>query len=305
MRTRELQSDCMGVGSGMVAAPGIDGCGSPPGPSVSEAPLAEYTPGQRLRAERERRGLSVAEAAKQLRLAPRQVEAMEGDDLTALPGGLFARGFLRNYALLLGLDAAVVAAAGSAVGEAPTPGEPAAGRVVEAAGPRPSLAIAVPERRRRYKRASAARVLAVVVVVAAVLLAALSTLHPPPSEVVLVQPEAALPGAQPGETPSAPAADAHVSRATMPAADPAADEAAAAAGLRFRFLRDSWVEVRDAEGRVIFSQLNLKGGSQEVRGRPPLRLVVGGASGVELSYRGTPVDLAPHTRTDVARLTLE
>jgi len=32
---------------------------------------------------------------------------------------------------------------------------------------------------------------------------------------------------------------------------------------------------------------------------------VGNASGVELSYRGKPVDLAPHTRSDVARLTLE
>jgi cytoskeleton protein RodZ len=37
---------------------------------------------------------------------------------------------------------------------------------------------------------------------------------------------------------------------------------------------------------------------------PPFAVVVGNAQGVRLTYDGKPVDLAPHTRIDVARLVL-
>ena len=71
------------------------------------------------------------------------------------------------------------------------------------------------------------------------------------------------------------------------------------------FTRESWVEVRDGQGRIIFSRLNPAGTAEAVSGLPPLRLVVGNASGVRLLYNDRPVDLAPHTQVDIARLTLE
>jgi cytoskeleton protein RodZ len=71
------------------------------------------------------------------------------------------------------------------------------------------------------------------------------------------------------------------------------------------FERQSWVEVRDRNDRVLFSQLNPAGAVQTVQGTPPLSLVIGNAAGVRLTYKGKAVDLAPHTKTDVARLTLE
>jgi cytoskeleton protein RodZ len=71
------------------------------------------------------------------------------------------------------------------------------------------------------------------------------------------------------------------------------------------FSRESWVEVRDRRGKVIFSQLNPEGSEQVVRGRPPLSVVVGNVSGVTLVHEGKPVDLSPYARTEVARLTLE
>ena len=60
--------------------------------------------GGRLAAAREQAGLSVEEVAGKLRLSPRQVEALEAGDAEALPGAMFVRGFMRNYARLLGID---------------------------------------------------------------------------------------------------------------------------------------------------------------------------------------------------------
>ena len=60
--------------------------------------------GATLKAARERAGLSLDQVAQQLKLAPRQVKALEEEDFAQLPGRTFARGFVRNYARLLNLD---------------------------------------------------------------------------------------------------------------------------------------------------------------------------------------------------------
>src|SRR4029079_163523 len=60
--------------------------------------------GGRLKSAREAAGLSLDQVAQQLKLAPRQVRALEDEDFAQLPGRTFARGFVRNYARLLNLD---------------------------------------------------------------------------------------------------------------------------------------------------------------------------------------------------------
>ncbi|MCA1979039.1 MAG: helix-turn-helix domain-containing protein, partial [Thiobacillus sp.] len=60
--------------------------------------------GKALRAARESRGMSVEDAATRLRLMHRQIDAMESEDFSSLGQPVFARGFVRNYARLLGLD---------------------------------------------------------------------------------------------------------------------------------------------------------------------------------------------------------
>jgi len=57
-----------------------------------------------LRVAREAAGLSQDAVAQQLKLAPRQVRAIEDDDYGRLPGRTFVRGFVRNYARLVNLD---------------------------------------------------------------------------------------------------------------------------------------------------------------------------------------------------------
>lgn len=77
--------------------------------SVSES--APVLPGAALREARERIGLSVADAAGQTKLAPRQIEALEADDYQHLPEMAFVRGFVRSYAKVLQLDAQPLLAA--------------------------------------------------------------------------------------------------------------------------------------------------------------------------------------------------
>jgi len=70
--------------------------------------IAAQHAGALLRAGREAAGLSIATVAQQLKLAPRQVMAIEDSDFAGLPGRTFVRGFVRNYARLLRLDPDVV-----------------------------------------------------------------------------------------------------------------------------------------------------------------------------------------------------
>jgi cytoskeleton protein RodZ len=60
--------------------------------------------GQRIRRERESRGVSLREMSEATKIAKRYLEALERNDFDALPGGVFVRGYIRNYAEHLGLD---------------------------------------------------------------------------------------------------------------------------------------------------------------------------------------------------------
>ncbi|MDQ4076300.1 MAG: DUF4115 domain-containing protein [Chloroflexota bacterium] len=62
--------------------------------------------GATLREAREERGLSLAEAEAGTRIRVRFLEALENNQFDELPGELYLRGFLRNYASFLGLDPA-------------------------------------------------------------------------------------------------------------------------------------------------------------------------------------------------------
>ncbi|MBC7945497.1 MAG: helix-turn-helix domain-containing protein [Burkholderiales bacterium] len=68
--------------------------------------FARLTPGQRLAAAREARGLSIEDVVRHTKLSRRQVMALESDAHDQLPGPVFVRGFMRNYARHLQLDPA-------------------------------------------------------------------------------------------------------------------------------------------------------------------------------------------------------
>ncbi|MFC5479441.1 helix-turn-helix domain-containing protein [Massilia suwonensis] len=67
-------------------------------------------PGATLSTQRESMGWTVEQVAEQLKLAPRQVVAIEAGDYAALPSPAVTRGFVRAYAKILRLDPAPLVA---------------------------------------------------------------------------------------------------------------------------------------------------------------------------------------------------
>jgi cytoskeletal protein RodZ len=59
---------------------------------------AEGSLGEQLRRARESRGVTLREVSEQTRITMRHLEAIEADDLKALPGGIFNKSFVKSYA---------------------------------------------------------------------------------------------------------------------------------------------------------------------------------------------------------------
>jgi len=269
--------------------------GIAPPPDVMSTALAGA--GARLRAAREAQGLAAVDVARQLRLSPHQIEALETDDHGKLPGPVFVRGFLRNYARLVKLDPEAVVASQPSLSPAPSvipDVPPTVGAPFSAA---PDLSWL------RYA------VIGIVLVAPLVLYIALDDGNAP-APLAVAPPLLPVP-AETGEggrtaerTMEASLPTAEVAGAATPAASPAPRKAGDHV-IQLQFQRESWVEVRDGEGRKLYSQLNLPGSAQTISGPPPLSLIIGNAAGVRMTVNDRPYDLAPYVKVDVARLTLE
>ena len=280
--------------------------------------------GAELRAARETQGLSVSEVAHQLKLAPRQVEALEAGRFEALPGGTFVRGMLRNYARLLklepepllerlagrleapdanllaarysqpvpfsdsarrstfvylGLSLAVLTLGGGVAyqwyREHKAPAQLAAATAPKRAAPKPA-APAAPVPKSEPKRLEP---------VAQVPLPARVSVAPPPPAIEKVAAVSAAPAAS--------------------AAPVIADKRTGGSHrLVIRCQEEAWIEVKDANDRMLVSSLNPAGSERIVRSRGPLSLVIGNAAHVQVIHNDKPVDLAPHIKLSIARFTL-
>jgi cytoskeleton protein RodZ len=279
--------------------------------------------GKALAEARERLGLSVAEVARQLRLSTRQIEALEADDHASLPGKTFLRGFLRNYAKLLQLDPEPLLALCQ-----PEPPQAQSIAVptsrIKFGGKRRLMPFGDQSGKPKLKYAVVIGVVALISWGIVELFQGQPTHQDVPAksseestmQLSLPQADAPVetapvmnqadpvtgPASEPVVAPATP-----VTPATQIIPAPPAPPAAEVGGQRLQFVfdGDAWVEVKDKSGKVIFYQLNEKGSQQSVRGTPPFSLVIGNASHVRLTYNGKPVDLAPHIKVDVARLTIE
>ena len=289
---------------------------------ADSADTAESSPprslGQTLAAERERQGLSRADVAQRLHMSAYQIEAIETGDYSRLPRGTFLRGFVRNYAKVLAIPADSVL--GMLSEDAPSDKKP--GIVV------PTYNIRFDPLGERlqspYVKAATLAVVAVVIAFAAMYwwlfirptataarkpaapapvaatVASTPAPQPPQSEPVAMAPMPAKVEAKPeAKKPEPPKA---VAEAKKP--EPART-AAEGSTLKFRFKGASWVEIRDARGRLLLSRLNPPGSEAEVSGKPPFNVIVGNAPEVQLFYNDHEFDLEPHTKVAVARFTVE
>ena len=269
--------------------------------------------GQVLRDAREAQGLTLENAAIRLRLMQRQIEAMEVDDFAGLGQPVFARGFVRNYARLLGLapDPLLARMEGA-------PAEPATVSPLPPPSPRSwltspwlillllgvLLAAAVPVALYWWLNSEVEEVRpgSAPALQSRPALALGSVLTPAPVPALA----SALPAVEPPASPLEPAVPNVPVAEVTGAEEPAAPAMKAASGvLHLEFGADSWTEIKDASGKMLSRKLNVAGSSMDVHGTPPFDLVIGNAAQAKLTYNGRPIDLKPYVDVTVARFTLE
>jgi len=295
--------------------------------SVAGAEEAAKSPtiGLLLRKAREARGLTVADVVSALKYSPRQIEALEANDMPLASGNVFLRGFIRSYARFLKLDPEPLLA----LLEAENPVTPL--DVV----PPEDMGVAMP--RSGGHQVSGLVAAAILITVLAAAIGVWHFMAPPsapapsvtstvpetvpaahPVASTAVGPEQNLTTAsaapsdakQPMVVPVAPpelaVPDEHHERADR-AAQTDAGQPAADAGktLIFQFGGTCWVEVKDASQRVIFTGEYVGGTKQAISGQPPFDIVIGNAPLVDLMFDGRRIDLKPYTKAEVARLTLD
>jgi cytoskeleton protein RodZ len=270
----------------------------------------DLSPGAMLARARAVRQLGISEVAERLKYGTRQIEALEADDYGHLPGTTFVRGMIRGYSKLVGMD--------------PLPALKALERRNIPAQVTVDLRtkrIPFPDGNKRgtrlYLVLSVITLLAIVVV-----LYEWHFAQEPPAPVVVravpalprPAPEAAV--AAPAETenmaprtPAAAAAPTTPVKAVAPVALAEPGKAPASRGnprlIQLDFQRESWVEIKDRAGRTLLSQLNPAGTQKVVEGAPPFSVIIGNAANVRVTYKDASVDLMPHVKVEVARLTLE
>jgi cytoskeleton protein RodZ len=302
--------------------------------AARETPLRARV-GETLRAERERRGWSVADVAKHLKIRRVQLEAIETGDYRELPRGAYAAGFVRSYAELLDLDAAELSRRFKE--EATGIDQPA-----ELAFPTPinesrlpgsvlvafSLLLAVGAYGTWYyvtaaDRAPVPRVTAVPETLAARVPA--PTPAPSAAEAQARTPAPVLapqtPAAETPQAPAVPAPSAPVAAvpapaapvapvpqiaAVPPAAAPVVPAPTVVTGsapvsepgtprvfgetsegrIVIRATGDSWTQVRDANGNVVFSRILRAGETYNVPDRPGLTMSTGNAGALDVRVDG-------------------
>ena len=267
------------------------------------APAPADLPGRRLREAREARGLSLADAANALKFSTRQIAALEADDYGGLQGATFVRGFIRSYARFLKQSPEPLLAMLDAGTALPT-AEVRPPEDTGAAMPQPG-----------ERRLSAWVAGAIVLVVIAASLIAWHLISPEsapslPRELPLAKSERpAQPEEKPAVQPPAPriepAAPADTASSPPLAAPAATVLPPDMRQLVLTFSDKSWVEIRDASQRVILSGEFPGGDRQVANGKPPFQLWVGRASAVRVQDGDREIDLKPHARDEVARLTVD
>lgn len=296
--------------------------------------VAGFGPGKALRQARMDLRLSPEDVAMQLHLAPRQITALENDDYEQLPQSTYVRGYLRSYALLLGL--------------APEPILEAYARIrVEPSAPR--IAKLRPEEGDKVPHGKMGLYIVGAIVAVLVLswwqsrdvsepapVGMPPAAAPVPSEIAptpapnqnpahtpapnqapaAAQPQSSLPPNIPAPTP--PAGISSPTPSTSPATGPAAPAATPVPGdasaqpaptgpqiaLGLEATQESWVEVRDAADRRLVYQTLPAGRTVQLQAVAPVKVFLGNVAGVSVTVNGQPYDANRHRRGDVARFTL-
>lgn len=232
--------------------------------------------GERFRAAREARGLTLSDVAEQIRIRSVYLAAIEEENWPAIGAPVYVRGFLRTYARFLGLDAEEAVGAFN---------QQAAGATAEAPAEAEAVAARSSEPRRLLPFIWIASVVAVLLI-AYVAFNAFSPREP----AAQTAPTVALPSTTAGALPpDATAATASPQTSASPDAlvSPSATIASQANSLSVQLSAPSWLRVV-IDGKVVSEGTFPAGTSKTFRGKRAV-LLIGNAGGVRVFVDGKPI----------------
>lgn len=267
--------------------------------------------GATLSRARQAAGMSINDVSQHIKLTAKQIEILESDGFDQL-GLVFSRGFVRNYARLLGLDANELVQA--IPNNARNKSDPISIHDEH---------IPLTKGLTRHWLIIVAIILGLLVVVPLLVYhwlsgddthikspligAALPSKHGTATQFVVQPAESPVPAAT-GAAAAVPPAGSPAAPALTPAASAVAVTAepqvkTTAAMLTLQFDQDSWIEIRDAKKHIILSHLYHGGETAKLTETPPLSLTIGNAAHVKLSYNDKAIDITPHPPATVTKIT--
>jgi cytoskeleton protein RodZ len=286
-------------------------------------------PGARLAQARTDMRLTHEDVAAKLHLASRQIQALEQDDYTSLPGATYVRGYLKSYALLLGLSPEPILEAHARLTATPAT---------------PDFSAIAPQKEitSRHHQVRFVTYFMAAIVIGLALAWWQGRDHRPPNPLLAVQDGQpatpaldAVPGAgAPSEaekaeastiplpeavsdskptTTAIPPVSAPAPSAGVPAAAPPQAVATPATvplpdGPRMKLVlyadQDSWADIRDARQVKLLYETVPAGRTVTLEGVAPVSIFLGNAAGVRLDYNGQSVDVGRHKRGMMARFML-
>jgi cytoskeleton protein RodZ len=267
--------------------------------------LSSFGIGAKLRQERVGRGLAIDDISRDTRIAPRFLEAIETDDYSTLPGIVFTRNFVRQYALTLQLDPDPLLA------ELPKPDESTAPLPNPPSSPERPRSSYHRDRRMRSIRSSTAWLLVIGGVGAAYIY---FHKHSPRAGAPQTRPAAASPKAAetPGSQKTAVVQTAGAASAAMPPAklssrpSPVFSSKTAPVQVSLTTHDESaWVQV-SADGRIAFTGMLKPNETKEVSAAEQVKVTTGNAGALTISLNGKTLDsIGPLGEVRAVRLTAE
>lgn len=239
--------------------------------------------GERLRREREMRGITLDEISESTKISRRHLESLEKEDFEALPGGIFNKGFVRAYARYLGLDEDQAVADYSSV-SAETSAPPERFPLDVHEKPDPQL---------NPRRSAIPLVLAVVALLAvlAVLWArnrarrSEAPINSAPPTAAATSPQAGSPSFAAPATPSDTSATPTAATPTLPAAGATVERMFVVV---VRAKERAWVRLT-ADGKETWSGEMQADTKRLVRAARRIVVYTGNAGGIEVSHNGRPL----------------
>lgn len=297
-----------------------------------ESPVlkSEVVLGEILVAARTEKKLTQQDIANNLRFSVKQVDALESNTFDLLPGATITRGFIRNYARLLEIDAEPLLVSYNMLFPTEFNKE-----IAVKSSMRPVQLTKDSQPWLKYILGSILILLFLMAwffyvdympklgIVANEKPAGIATSEHSASdksttETQIPLPEIALPMAErqhdaadisAGSVDVTGAADVDLKPAQTDvtqgqlAANPATD--VNEKNVVMMFSGQVWVQVTDKSGKIIYEKTSHQGDVETLSGKPPFNLVIGNASATKLNFSGQEVDLNAYTKNNVARITLE